>query len=152
MEDTSGFDDYTPERLLTPQERKQSRQLLRSLSKLSAHWPSDASSSEKVKMKWRAHRDEHAAMSLAALNRACGLDLYMVTHIRRPGGYESKFQVLWVELMESYAGYQLGWHLEGSALRKDEMIGSRRGGIGFRFAKIVRRKLDGTWHSLSPHP
>jgi hypothetical protein len=74
----------------------------------------------------------------------------MVVRITRDDGLHTPMQVIDFDLMDRYAGWMWAWSLAGYALRKDEMVGSRRAYTAFRIARIERRQLDDTWQTLAP--
>lgn len=83
------------------------------------------------------------------LQRELGLERYMVLHVHRHGGFEAKFQVLQLSVMNNFGGNdQWGWMLEGRSLNKNGKLGSKGRGVGFNIARIERRKLDGSWVRL----
>lgn len=87
-------------------------------------------------------------LSAVVWERVVGLEVYSVVHIDR-GDYQCRFQLLEIQLIRLGGGVQgWSWVLGGRLLRRDETLGSKRGGIGFRSADIQRRHLDGIWRGL----
>jgi hypothetical protein len=145
-------DDFSPERLLQSGELKAVRALYRRQPELHELPPWNAKEpltkkDEKIRRAWHECNEQLNRLAAAVMQRECGIEKYMVLHLVRDDGYEVWLQVETVELMNGFGSLanRLAWKLEGSALRKDKTIGYRRTGIGFTFARVDRRQLDGRW-------
>jgi hypothetical protein len=88
------------------------------------------------------------ALCEEVLKRTIGLEKYMVVRVERDGGLKANMQVLECGLMDGFRHHGYAWHIEGVATRKDGTIGKKWDYFIFDFAKIERRKLDGTWQRL----
>lgn len=100
---------------------------------------------------WAVIGDRIHGLASKVLERELGLERYMVVHLIRADGHESKFQVLTFGFRCDWgrSGRRWMWEFSGKKLRKDGTLGSTNGGMGFDVAWIERRKLDGFWEALS---
>lgn len=151
------FLDLSPIRLMKPAELRQAKSLLR---KLSRHHERVRADAEKPKAEQKGYEALRAVrtqlyaevdrLSAQVLGRELGLERYMVIHLQRHDGYESRLQVLefGVRWEWEWGRNDWMWDLAGRKPRKDGTLGSLPSSVGFDRAKIIRRRLDGTWESL----
>ena len=89
-------------------------------------------------------------LAAQVLERELGLELYMVIHLVRDDCVQRRFQVLnfGFRFDRWMSGYGWVWELSGRKLRKDASLGQLTEGMSFCAARIMRRKLDGSWVPL----
>lgn len=146
---------YPPEQMMQPAELKQARRLLRRLDRLHAEVTENGNlprhqrkDDEQLTKRRHLLDSELDALCAVTWKREVGLERYSVLHARR-GDFEARFQLLSFDVSDSsgWAGKWM-WSLNGRALRKDGTLGFNHEGIGFRFALLSRRHLDGIWREL----
>jgi hypothetical protein len=156
----SQFEDFTPEDMMSPAERRSAWRHLAALDRHHQRWRDDdllPAAQRLPREKWLADNKQIRArmdvLASAVLQRSVGLERYMVVYVRRDDGFEAKFQVLSLGL-ETYSRSlrRLTWNLGGRALRKDGTLGVTPSSICFTHAAIVRRRLDGSWDQLGRLP
>lgn len=151
------FLDLSPVSLMQPVELRLAKRLLKKLVQHHEEVRADAQkprSEQKGYEAFRAVRKQLDAevdrLSAQVLGRELGLERYMVIHLRRHDGYESRLQVLefGVRWEREWGRNDWMWDLAGRKPRKDGTLGSLPSSVGFDRAQIIRRRLDGAWESL----
>lgn len=148
-------DSYYPDLLMSSSEKREARKHLRALARLHRDWseadPRPASN------EWEAFREKmdriHEALGRIAesvLEREVGLQRYMVVDVQRSETYRRQLQILSFNLMDRFARTEWAWELSGRNVRKDGTLGKNSESMTFNVARILRRRLDGTWERLSP--
>lgn len=150
---------FPPALLMSQEELRRAKQLLRELSK---HHEARRVDELKARADQKGYEHFRAARkaidtkidSLAAevLKRELGLERYMVIHAIRTGGYEVRMQVLSFGIDREWRGPGWAWILDGRKLRKDHTLGELRECIYMDSGVIRRRRLDGAWVALSVKP
>lgn len=153
--DVLDVDDFAPELLMTPEEVKVAKSLMRRVptyEQMGGSLPEKSRSAKQQAASARAVEIRHQRRALArdVLRRSCGLEIFMVLHVARDDGFE-----VWIQAHEfdltSYGPFkELAWQVTGAALRKDKSIGSKREYGTFRAGRVERRCLDGRWTRIKP--
>lgn len=151
------FLDLSPIRLMQPVELRLAKRLLKKLAQHHEAVRADAQNPRSEQKGYEAIRAvrrqldaEVDRLSAQVLGRELGLERYMVIHLQRHDGYESRIQVLefGVRWEREWGRNYWMWDLEGRKPRKDGTLGSLPARASFDRAQISRRRLDGAWESL----
>lgn len=147
---------FPPALLMSQEERRRAKQLLRELSK---HYEARRVDELKARADQKGYEHFRAARktidtnidSLAAevLKRELGLERYMVIHAIRTGGHKVHMQVLSFGIDGEWRRPGWAWILCGRKLRKDQTLGELPEYMHIDSGVIRRRRLDGEWVALS---
>lgn len=136
-------------------ELRQAKRLLGQLERLHEAWRQREATprfdDEANREKTNSIQAKIDTLAATVLARALGIERYMVLHLVRDDGYESRFQVLSMGILWgwTYDGVRWMWQFEGRRLRKDGTLGHLPGGMSLDAGLIERRCLDGAWVALT---
>lgn len=153
------YDNFSPALLMQSAELRQAKRYLGQLEKhhevrrLDEMKPKAAQLGFEV---WRVERNtidtKIDLLAATVLKRELGLEKYMVVHAFRSDGYEALLQVLSFGFHWGWRGKGSSswmWQFSGRKLRKNGTLGYLCGSMSLDTGRIERRKLDGSWASLT---
>jgi hypothetical protein len=146
-------DLYYPEVLMSSSEKREARKHLRALERLQWRDAAPALGSkeyDRFREKLEMIHEALGRIAAAVLERETGLERYMVVDVWRSDSYQKRLQILSFGLMDHFAQTEWAWELSGRSLRKNGTLGKKGESTAFNVARIMRRKLDGTWERVSP--